>query len=705
MGTTADKGAYLNTTKSLLKQAINNIGGEVTDETTFREYVNQLENAYDRLPKTEFEEGESVTLENCLKGKLDFDDGKVGDGQSSQESTQGYNLLPPPYETTELNGIKLTNNGDGTYTLNGTSTGQALFWGTNFRSKNIYGEKFVGCPSDWNTAWGYCQIQYDDNTFSGEEKGSGVTLDNSKKIYRTALMIRSGITFTNTIIKPMVTNDTSKTYADFEKYSGGYSSPSPNWEQEVKCVAGRNKWGGFEYTRTFQNITLTFKYNNDGTFIVNGSNTSGSNQNSMPANIVLANNYYKKLSRGTHTIQGGTSNITLQAISITDNSEVSILASSFNGESASFTLNETTKVYLRVQVATGTSFNNEKVYAMLEQGTTATPYLPYNTIEEVVSGKNHANFSFYANNSGQFINEAEALTTRERTNSVSLDEFGIKINQSYTISGLPSGWTLNNLRLYTEYNGSDVAVSGTNFVRNGNTFKITDNNIKYMYLLFGNNDSTAIATQDFYNADIMLAKGNTEQPYEPYITPITKQVHLGTKEMYDGSKIIREGNDWYFYDEYYKVIMDGTETIGVQYSGTANWYYNIPFSSNPKFPQGSGQTTAYKEIKSNYYKINSIGSGNTDLGIAMYSTTIRIREVTEDTASNYKSRLATLYANGNPVYIVYKLATPTKTKITDETLISQLNAWYNAHSNNGTTIITSNGDLPMIIKVRGLKAS
>ena len=30
-------------------------------------------------------------------------------------------------------------------------------------------------------------------------------------------------------------------------------------------------------------------------------------------------------------------------------------------------------------------------------------------------------------------------------------------------------------------------------------------------------------------------------------------------------------------------------------------------------------------------------------------------------------------------------------------------ALYNAHSNNGTTIITSNGDLPMIIKVIGLK--
>lgn len=90
---TANKLTYLNQTKQKLKQAINNIGGEVTDETTFRNYVAELENAYDRLPKTEFEEGESVTLENTLKGKLDFQDGKVGFGQASQESTQGYQLL------------------------------------------------------------------------------------------------------------------------------------------------------------------------------------------------------------------------------------------------------------------------------------------------------------------------------------------------------------------------------------------------------------------------------------------------------------------------------------------------------------------------------------------------------------------------------------------------------------------------------------
>ena len=69
MGTTADKGEYLNTTKSLLKDKINNLGGEITDETTFREYANQLQEVYDNIPKTEFQEGSELNLGKTIKDR------------------------------------------------------------------------------------------------------------------------------------------------------------------------------------------------------------------------------------------------------------------------------------------------------------------------------------------------------------------------------------------------------------------------------------------------------------------------------------------------------------------------------------------------------------------------------------------------------------------------------------------------------------
>ena len=53
--------------------------------------------------------------------------------------------------------------------------------------------------------------------------------------------------------------------------------------------------------------------------------------------------------------------------------------------------------------------------------------------------------------------------------------------------------------------------------------------------------------------------------------------------------------------------------------------------------------------------------------------------------------------------LVYPLATATDTEISDGTLKTQLEEIYNLQSINGTTIIESEGDLPLVLKVRSLK--
>jgi hypothetical protein len=68
----ADKLIYLNGTKDKLKDSINNIGGSITDETTFRAYAEELDNIYSSLPKTTGE-GSNLSL-NTLKGRINVDD-------------------------------------------------------------------------------------------------------------------------------------------------------------------------------------------------------------------------------------------------------------------------------------------------------------------------------------------------------------------------------------------------------------------------------------------------------------------------------------------------------------------------------------------------------------------------------------------------------------------------------------------------------
>lgn len=69
MGTTAEKLTYLNTTKGKIKDGINNLGGNITSETTFREYVTELDNIYSKLPKVSGS-GTSLSLTPTLKGKI-----------------------------------------------------------------------------------------------------------------------------------------------------------------------------------------------------------------------------------------------------------------------------------------------------------------------------------------------------------------------------------------------------------------------------------------------------------------------------------------------------------------------------------------------------------------------------------------------------------------------------------------------------------
>jgi len=53
--TTIDKLNYLNETKELIKEELNNLGAEIDNEDTFRSYVTKINELYEEYPQ---EEGE-----------------------------------------------------------------------------------------------------------------------------------------------------------------------------------------------------------------------------------------------------------------------------------------------------------------------------------------------------------------------------------------------------------------------------------------------------------------------------------------------------------------------------------------------------------------------------------------------------------------------------------------------------------------------
>ena len=170
----------------------------------------------------------------------DSDNGKIMDmmlyGKSEQKQYSGKNLLNPTLGTTTQNGVTCTNNGDGTYTLDGTANANAVF---NLGSVTFTGDtkyKICGCPQGGGATERY-HIEPHGSTNEQRDIGNGIIYslpnDETKSIY---IVVTIGFRVNNLLFKPMLTTDLTATYDDFEPYTGGIPSPNPDYPQEIKSV-------------------------------------------------------------------------------------------------------------------------------------------------------------------------------------------------------------------------------------------------------------------------------------------------------------------------------------------------------------------------------------------------------------------------------------------------------------------------------------
>ena len=131
------------------------------------------------------------------------------------------NLLNPTLKTSSQNGITCTNNGDGTYTLNGTASDNAVF----ILESNIEiasGKyKLTGCPQGGSTTSFKLDFEYKGNS-TGADYGNGSIINKtSNDIFKyLRIVIYTGAILNNAVFKPMLTTNLSATYDDFVSYTG-----------------------------------------------------------------------------------------------------------------------------------------------------------------------------------------------------------------------------------------------------------------------------------------------------------------------------------------------------------------------------------------------------------------------------------------------------------------------------------------------------
>lgn len=170
----------------------------------------------------------STTSTNAIQNKI------VTAEISALKKETTVNLLNPTLQTTTVNGVTCTNNGDGTYTLNGKAASTVAFYliiDDNLQiPKGMY--KPI-CSTDDNIRHAY--------KFSNK----GWISDNQIEIAQSDILsdmwikLPQDYTCDNVIIKPMLTTNLNATYDDFVPYTGDTGSLNGDVADVRKDVDGK----------------------------------------------------------------------------------------------------------------------------------------------------------------------------------------------------------------------------------------------------------------------------------------------------------------------------------------------------------------------------------------------------------------------------------------------------------------------------------
>lgn len=160
-------------------------------------------------------------------------------GKSGQLKTTGAQLFDASkLESKQSDGITITNNGDGSFTINGTSTG---YPGTSYNIALKNGMYYISTKDEVDVK-NIFRVRIRKND-SYEDKGVGTSfeIDGTEDQVQIYIQADKGFSFNHVVIYPML--NAGSTALPWEPYTGEKSSPSPDYPQEIKIPGSDGKIG------------------------------------------------------------------------------------------------------------------------------------------------------------------------------------------------------------------------------------------------------------------------------------------------------------------------------------------------------------------------------------------------------------------------------------------------------------------------------
>lgn len=482
----------------------------------------------------------------------------------------------------------------------------------------------------------------------------------------------------------------------FEPYVGGYPAPNPDYPQDVNVVQGKQTILAsgknlflIPETETKNGVTLT--KNSDGTFNLSGTATA-----TATFNIKLD----AMIESGTYTLSKSEGNFIAVVQDYLNTSWLSqLITLNYNVNSVTTSINPVgNRVSFVIQARNGITYNLQNVKIQLEKNPSATQFEVHQNkiVNFDLRGKNLLYMPDGTNVSQNitWVVSDGVATGNGTTTSTFTGVTTFKLN-----SPLPAGtYTFSRPEAskyvlefaHDDSNGNTY--NGVNYRIPSNqtskTFTITHDIAKITVALLRDPNDSNLGTLTNFSFRAQLEIGNAATTYQPYHAPI-ELCKIGSYQDY----IYKGADGWYVHKDIGKIILDGSndEDWGISYPGTSNYFYRYKYLTNFIY---DGSKTPWV---SNIVTHGSIGSTTTTEGGMITDVgEVRIRYGTEMSLADWLAKLAT-----TNMILYYALATPTNTKITDTTIITQLDAihdWLRRYDYYGVV----SGNLPIIINRSGI---
>ena len=655
MGTIAEKLTYLNTTKEKIRDSINLTGANLTSEDTFRSYASKLKKGYIDIINNGID-----TLYNNFP--------KVSGIGSNLSLTPTYEA---PIKLNEIQGSTLQN---GTPTPDTPVEIQSV---TGLQNIEVCGKNLLNIPNGTYSNNGITAV-----TSNGTITLNGTASNTSFIRLNVGLNLVSG-TYTLSLNNSNTKSDTG-TYVRFDSDPNSILTYE-NTNASNNITLSEDK----TYSRLVIRTTSGITFEN---FIIKPQLEQGSTATTYEPykdntyEVNLGKNLFDKndITTGLYYYASGTNisvNWAIAQVKVQPNTNYYLSGNNYNNDTARIVLLDSSKNithdlggYKNVHLITtnsntayiGLSIANYEGSSdlssiQLEKGSQATSYSPYFTPIEL-------------NKIGDYKDSIKKSTGKNLFDGVvAQGEFNILGNintttiRNYSVNYIPvipnenyvSNYNINRMCFYDKNKTFINRSSNYNFA----TFTIPSN---AYYIRFD------ISTD--YNASTMqIEKGSTATTYEPY------------------------GKVWYVEKNIGKVVLDGSEEWTKRNDGDGST--TITFNHNMTL----GAYGSNSEYCNKFIYVQESASGNEGIGIGSYLNQIYIQIK--------RSRLSSLDVTGFKTWlsthnteVLYVLATPTYTEITNTELIEDLETLYTAKSQEGTTNISiTSEDLEMILNVSALK--